>query len=138
MYVRHLQVTDFRSWEHADLAFEPGVSVLVGRNGQGKTNLVEAVGYVATLSSHRVASDAATTQTSAQAARRGQDRGGGTAVLGTVEDAREMVKIAREHSTPMMTSSSLRFAKEVQHTKCSTNYQAAVVSNTQEPFAPEV
>ncbi|MCE6997063.1 DNA replication/repair protein RecF [Saccharothrix sp. S26] len=58
MYVRHLQVTDFRSWEHADLAFEPGVSVLVGRNGQGKTNLVEALGYVATLGSHRVATDA--------------------------------------------------------------------------------
>ncbi|GAA0224763.1 DNA replication/repair protein RecF [Saccharothrix mutabilis subsp. mutabilis] len=58
MYVRHLQVTDFRSWEQADLAFEPGVSVLVGRNGQGKTNLVEALGYVATLGSHRVATDA--------------------------------------------------------------------------------
>ncbi|GAA3860333.1 DNA replication/repair protein RecF [Saccharothrix violaceirubra] len=58
MYVRHLQVADFRSWEHADLAFEPGVSVLVGRNGQGKTNLVEALGYVATLGSHRVATDA--------------------------------------------------------------------------------
>jgi hypothetical protein len=58
LYVRHLQVTDFRSWEHADLVFEPGVSVLVGRNGQGKTNLVEALGYVATLGSHRVATDA--------------------------------------------------------------------------------
>ncbi|WP_133847961.1 DNA replication/repair protein RecF [Labedaea rhizosphaerae] len=58
MYVRHLQVTDFRSWEHADLALEPGASVLVGQNGQGKTNLVEAIGYVATLGSHRVATDA--------------------------------------------------------------------------------
>lgn len=58
MYVRHLQVTDFRSWEHADLAFGPGVSVLVGPNGQGKTNLVEALGYMATLGSHRVATDA--------------------------------------------------------------------------------
>ena len=58
MYVRQLQVTDFRSWAHADLTFEPGVSVLVGANGQGKTNLVEAVGYVATLGSHRVSTDA--------------------------------------------------------------------------------
>lgn len=58
MHVRHLQVSDFRSWELADVAFEPGVSVLVGRNGQGKTNLVEAIGYVATLGSHRVATDA--------------------------------------------------------------------------------
>ena len=58
MYVRHLSVADFRSWESAELALEPGPSVLVGANGQGKTNLVEALGYVATLASHRVANDA--------------------------------------------------------------------------------
>jgi DNA replication and repair protein RecF len=58
LYVRHLQVTDFRSWAHADLELEPGPSVLIGQNGQGKTNLVEAIGYVATLGSHRVATDA--------------------------------------------------------------------------------
>src|SRR5437660_12282692 len=58
MYVRHLQVTDFRSWEHADLEFEQGMTVLIGPNGQGKTNLGEAMGYVATLGSHRVATDA--------------------------------------------------------------------------------
>jgi DNA replication and repair protein RecF len=58
VYVRHLQVTDFRSWEHADLELEPGPAVLVGQNGQGKTNLVEALGYAATLASHRVATDA--------------------------------------------------------------------------------
>ncbi len=58
MYVRQLQVVDFRSWEQADLTFEPGSSVLIGANGQGKTNLVEALGYLATLGSHRVATDA--------------------------------------------------------------------------------
>jgi DNA replication and repair protein RecF len=58
MYVRHLSVSDFRSWASADLALEPGPTVLVGSNGQGKTNLVEALGYVATLSSHRVPTDA--------------------------------------------------------------------------------
>jgi len=58
MYVRHLSVSDFRSWSAADLAMEPGVSVLVGSNGQGKTNLVEALGYLATLGSHRVPTDA--------------------------------------------------------------------------------
>jgi len=58
VYVRHLSVTDFRSWPAAEVAFEPGPSVLVGPNGQGKTNLVEALGYVATLGSHRVATDA--------------------------------------------------------------------------------
>jgi DNA replication and repair protein RecF len=58
MYVRHLTVSDFRSWHTADLALEPGPSVLVGPNGQGKTNLIEALGYVATLASHRVPTDA--------------------------------------------------------------------------------
>lgn len=58
MYLRHLQVTDFRSWPQADLALEPGPTVLVGQNGRGKTNLLEAIGYVATLGSHRVATDA--------------------------------------------------------------------------------
>jgi DNA replication and repair protein RecF len=58
MYVRHLTVSDFRSWASADLALEPGPCVLVGPNGQGKTNLIEALGYVATLGSHRVPTDA--------------------------------------------------------------------------------
>jgi len=58
MYVRHLSLSDFRSWTNAELEFEPGPTVLVGSNGQGKTNLIEALGYVATLSSHRVPTDA--------------------------------------------------------------------------------
>ncbi len=58
MYVRHLQLGSFRSWERVDLALGPGPTVFVGRNGEGKTNLVEAVGYLATMSSHRVSSDA--------------------------------------------------------------------------------
>ncbi|MCF6744836.1 DNA replication/repair protein RecF [Blastococcus sp. KM273128] len=58
MYLRHLQVGDFRSWERVDLALGPGPTVFVGRNGEGKTNLVEAVGYLSTMSSHRVSADA--------------------------------------------------------------------------------
>jgi DNA replication and repair protein RecF len=58
VYVRQLAVTDFRSWEHAELDFEPGVAVLIGSNGQGKTNLIEALGYLSTLGSHRVSTDA--------------------------------------------------------------------------------
>jgi DNA replication and repair protein RecF len=58
VYVRHLQLGSFRSWERVDLALGPGATVFVGRNGEGKTNLVEAVGYLATMSSHRVSSDA--------------------------------------------------------------------------------
>ena len=58
MHVRHLSVGDFRSWVSAELPLQPGVNVLIGRNGVGKTNLIEAIGYLATLSSHRVATDA--------------------------------------------------------------------------------
>ncbi|ROS26227.1 DNA replication/repair protein RecF [Cellulomonas sp. PhB150] len=59
MYVAHLNLTDFRSYAQVDLALDPGITALVGPNGQGKTNLVEAIGYAATLGSHRVPSDAA-------------------------------------------------------------------------------
>ncbi|KNH19524.1 recombinase RecF [Arthrobacter sp. ZBG10] len=58
MYLEHLSLTDFRSYAQVDLALQPGVTVLVGSNGIGKTNLMEAIGYLATLSSHRVSSDA--------------------------------------------------------------------------------
>ena len=57
MHVRHLTVSDFRSYPTAELPLEPGITTLVGLNGQGKTNLVEAIGYLATLSSHRVSTD---------------------------------------------------------------------------------
>lgn len=58
MHVSALSLTDFRSWEQLDLELAPGPSTLVGSNGQGKTNIVEALLYVATLASHRVAADA--------------------------------------------------------------------------------
>jgi DNA replication and repair protein RecF len=58
LYVSALSVTDFRSYPSAVLDLVPGVTALVGPNGQGKTNLVEAIGYLATLGSHRVALDA--------------------------------------------------------------------------------
>lgn len=57
MYLEHLSLTDFRSYAQVDLSLARGTTVLVGSNGLGKTNLVEAVGYLSTLSSHRVSSD---------------------------------------------------------------------------------
>ena len=57
MYVDHLQLTDFRSYASVDVPLEAGVTTFVGSNGQGKTNLVEAVEYLATMNSHRVASE---------------------------------------------------------------------------------
>jgi len=58
VHVSHLSLHDFRSYPEAEVALGPGVTAFVGRNGQGKTNLVEAVDYIARLSSHRVSGDA--------------------------------------------------------------------------------
>lgn len=58
MHVTRLSLADFRSYARAEVELGPGVSSFIGPNGQGKTNLVEAVGYLATLGSHRVSSDA--------------------------------------------------------------------------------
>ncbi|ATG56372.1 DNA replication/repair protein RecF [Brachybacterium ginsengisoli] len=59
MQLTALDLTDFRSYPRLTLPIQPGITVLVGQNGQGKTNIVEAVWYLATLSSHRVPHDAA-------------------------------------------------------------------------------
>ncbi|WP_209559432.1 DNA replication/repair protein RecF [Frigoribacterium sp. PvP032] len=59
MRVLHLSLTDFRNYASAEVALARGPNLFVGRNGQGKTNLVESLGYLATLGSHRVSSDAA-------------------------------------------------------------------------------
>jgi DNA replication and repair protein RecF len=58
VYLKQLSLTDFRSYAQVDLSLAPGVTVLIGSNGIGKTNLMEAIGYLANLSSHRVSSDA--------------------------------------------------------------------------------
>ena len=55
MFVKHLTLSHFRNHKNSELAFEPGVNLLVGPNGMGKTNVVEAIEYLSTLSSHRVA-----------------------------------------------------------------------------------
>jgi DNA replication and repair protein RecF len=68
VYVEHLSLTDFRSYPEVELPLERGATALVGPNGQGKTNLVEALGYLATLGSHRVAQDAPLVRTGAERA----------------------------------------------------------------------
>ena len=83
MHVSHLTLHDFRSYPVAEVPLEPGVTAFVGRNGQGKTNLVEAVDYLSRLSSHRVASDAPLVRAGAERAvvRAAVVRDGRTAVL---------------------------------------------------------
>ncbi|OEV10476.1 DNA replication/repair protein RecF [Streptomyces nanshensis] len=68
MHVTHLSLADFRSYAGAEVPLGPGVTTFVGPNGQGKTNLVEAVGYLASLGSHRVSSDAPLVRMGAQRA----------------------------------------------------------------------
>jgi DNA replication and repair protein RecF len=57
--VSHLSLADFRNYTHAEVPFVEGPNLIVGRNGQGKTNLVEALGFLSSLGSHRVSSDKA-------------------------------------------------------------------------------
>ena len=65
MWVQSLSLTDLRSYKQVDCTLQRGVTTFVGSNGQGKTNLVEAIGYLATLGSHRVATDAPLVRTGA-------------------------------------------------------------------------
>ena len=58
MHVAHLSLHNFRSYVDVEVALDPGVTAFIGRNGQGKTNIVEAIDYIARLASPRVASDA--------------------------------------------------------------------------------
>src|SRR4051794_29170890 len=83
MYVAHLSLHDFRSYATAEVALEPGVTAFIGRNGQGKTNLVEAIDYLSRLTSHRVATDAPLVRSGAEQAvvRAAVVKDGRTAVL---------------------------------------------------------
>ncbi|QJC21059.1 DNA replication/repair protein RecF [Arcanobacterium buesumense] len=68
MYISDLALNDFRSYRDVVISFNPGVTVFIGENGQGKTNLVEAIGYLATFSSHRVNGDTSLVRQGASAA----------------------------------------------------------------------
>lgn len=83
MHVAHLTLHNFRSYETLDVTLEPGATAFIGRNGQGKTNLIEAIDYLSRLSSHRVASDAPLVRAGADQAlvRAAVVREGRTAVL---------------------------------------------------------
>ena len=56
MYISRLALDHYRSWEHCVLDFKPGINILQGANGLGKTNIVEAIEVLSTGSSHRASS----------------------------------------------------------------------------------
>jgi DNA replication and repair protein RecF len=87
VHLTRLALTDFRSYAELSLELGPGVTTFSGPNGEGKTNLVEAIGYLATLGSHRVATDAPLIR---QGAERGVLRG---AVTGAQGDALVEIEI---------------------------------------------
>ena len=85
MFVERLELVDFRSYVRADVPMTAGVTTFIGFNGQGKTNLVEAVEYLSTLSSHRVNNDTPLVRLGAhQAVVRGRVRAG-------AEDSRSLL-----------------------------------------------
>jgi len=57
MFVSHLSLKDFRSYENLELSLKAGQNIFIGENGEGKTNIIEALMYLALLSSHRISSD---------------------------------------------------------------------------------
>lgn len=68
MRVAHLSLSDFRNYRTAEVPFSPGLNLIIGRNGQGKTNLVEAIAYFASLGSHRVTGESAMIRAGSDAA----------------------------------------------------------------------
>ncbi len=102
MHLAHLSVVDFRSYAAVELPLERGVTALVGPNGQGKTNLVEAIGYLATLGSHRVAADAPLVRSGAERAIvRGQVVRDGRSLLLEVEINPGKANRARINKSPV-------------------------------------
>lgn len=68
MWIEHLELVDFRSYRHVQVDFSPRLTAILGDNGQGKTNILEAIAYLATLSSFRGAPTEALIRDSAQTA----------------------------------------------------------------------
>ena len=68
MFISSLSLTNFRSYKQLDLTLEPGITIFIGRNGEGKTNIVESILYLSFLSSHRVANDQPLVQLGANSA----------------------------------------------------------------------
>ncbi len=112
--VEHLSLVDFRNYATAELALHKGPNVLVGRNGQGKTNLAEAVVFLATLGSHRVSADAPMVRDGQEyAIIRARLSHGERKVLAEVQLNRQGSNKARINGSPSKTSELPRYAHVV-------------------------
>lgn len=114
MIVEQLSLVDFRNYAAAELTLAPGANVFVGRNGQGKTNLAEAIGYFATLGSHRVSQDAPMVRDGADAAFvRARLAHGERRVQLEAQLNRSGSNKARVNGSPVRTSELPRYAQVV-------------------------
>lgn len=114
MIVEHLSLVDFRNYAVAEVALGPGPNVFIGRNGQGKTNLAEAIAYLATLSSHRVSTDAPMVRDGADAAIiRARLTHGERRVLLEAQLNRQGANKARVNGAPVKPAELPRFAQVV-------------------------
>lgn len=114
MIVEQLSLVDFRNYAAADVSLDAGANVFVGRNGQGKTNLAEAIGFFATLGSHRVSQDAPMVRDGADAAIvRMRLAYGERQVLLEAQVNRIGSNKARVNGSPVKTSELPRYAQVV-------------------------
>jgi len=113
--VAHLSLRSWRNYREAEAELGPGATLLVGPNGQGKTNLVEAIGYLATGSSHRVADDAALVRQGDEAAIvRARLEHAGRAVVVELQLNRRGANRAQLGGTPIKTRELPRHVAAVQ------------------------
>lgn len=114
MFVSALSLTDFRNYERLEVELTPGANLFVGSNGQGKTNLVEALGYLSTLGSHRVSSDHAMIRQGRDAAIvRARLRHGDREVLAEVQINRTGANRAQVNRSPIKPRELPRFFSSV-------------------------
>lgn len=114
MLVRHLALSDFRNYETLDVELVAGPNVFVGSNGQGKTNLVEAIGFLSTLGSHRVSTDAALVRQGQESAIvRARLEHGDRAVLAEVQINRSGSNRAQINRSPIKVRELTRYFASV-------------------------
>jgi DNA replication and repair protein RecF len=114
MLVRHLSLTDFRNYTTVDLDLVEGPNVFVGSNGQGKTNLVEALGFLSTLGSHRVSTDHAMIRQGQESAIvRARLEHGERQILAEVQINRSGANRAQVNRSPIKTRELPRYFSSV-------------------------
>ncbi len=108
MHLSHLSLKNYRSYTELELSLEKGISIFIGRNGEGKTNIVEAILYLAFLSSHRTSSDQPLVQLGSSSAYvRGKVDNSEREILVELEINAEKANRARVNQNPVRSQKEL-------------------------------